>query len=170
MQIRQESPGQMAVYQSDAARRRAGTKVNEAIRERVINGSTAEEGGSSFGNRVYVQTGPSIARRIADIKPGDIIILQDAKLKGLKPYHQNIGQGAPVVAITDEYRSRKSTVKAYQACQQANNQVRDKPRTRDSHVSLHAVELVTCRLEDSKSGAIKISRAHMSTRADLSEP
>ena len=141
----------MTADQLNATWRRVGTQVNEVVRElfekskktvigdgtylgfvnavleRVPNTSTVQEGGSSFGYLIYVQSGPSVTRRIVDIKPGDIITLQDAKLKGpkgLRTYHQDVGQGVPVVAIIDEYRSRKSTVKAYQAYHQAGNQVR----------------------------------------------
>ena len=148
---KQQSPGQMTADQLKATWRRVGTQVNEVVRElfekskkgvvgdgsyvgfvnavldKVPNTSTVEVGASSFGYLIYVQTGPSVTRRVADIMPGDIIVLQDAKLKGhkgLKTYHQNAGQGTPVVAIIDEHRSRKSTVKTYQACQQAGNQVR----------------------------------------------
>ena len=58
--------------------------------------------------------------------PGDIITLQDVKLKGYKgiqTYHRNIGEGTPVVVIIGEYEPKKSEVKAYQASQHVGNQV-----------------------------------------------
>ncbi|KAF9644065.1 hypothetical protein BDM02DRAFT_3103478 [Thelephora ganbajun] len=117
-----------------------------AVLERVPNASTVEEGASSFGYLIYVQTGTSVTKRAADIMPGDIITLQDAKLKGhkgIQTYHQSIGEGTPVVAVVGEYDPKKSKVKAYQASQHVGNQT---------------VESVSYRLEDLKSGSIKIFR------------
>jgi myosin tail region-interacting protein MTI1 len=146
-----QSPDQMTADQLKATWRRVGAQVNEVVRElferskktvigdgtyvgfinavldNVPNASAVEEDASSFGHLIYVQTGPSVTRRVADIMHGDIIVLQDAKLKGykgLKPYHQNVGEGTPVVAVIDELRSKKSELKVYQACHQAGNQVR----------------------------------------------
>ena len=148
---RRQITGQMTQDQLKATWLRVGTQVNEVVRELsekskktaigdgtyvgfvnavldiVPNVSTVEADASSFGYLIYLQTGPSVTRRVAEIMPGDIIVLQDAKLKGhkgLKTYRKNIGEGTPVVAIIDEYRSRKSTVRVYQACQQPGNQVR----------------------------------------------
>ena len=98
-----------------------------AVLDMVPNASTVEEDASSFGYLIYTQTGSSVTKRAADIMPGDIIVLQDAKLKGhkgIQTYHQNVGEGTPVVAIIGEYEPKKSKVKAYQASQHVGNQVR----------------------------------------------
>jgi hypothetical protein len=105
-----------------------GTYVGfvNAVLDRVPNASPVEEGASSFGHLIYVQTGSSVTKRVADIMPGDIIVLQDAKLKGHKgihTYHQNVGEGGPAVAVIGEYEPKKSKVKAYQASQHVGNQV-----------------------------------------------
>ena len=105
-----------------------GTYVGfvNAVFDRVPNTSTVEEDASSFGYLIYVQTGSSVTKRAAEIMPGDIITLQDAKLKGhkgIQTYHRNVGEGTPVVAIVGEYEPKKSKIKAYQASQHVGNQV-----------------------------------------------
>ena len=98
-----------------------------AVLDRVPNASTVEEDASSFGYLIYVQTGSSVTKRAADIMPGDVITLQDAKLKGHKgihTYNQSVGEGVPVVAIVGEYEPKKSKIKAYQASQHVGSQVR----------------------------------------------
>ena len=141
------------------------------VLDRVPTASTVSEEDGSFGYPIYVQTGPKVTRRAADIKPGDIITLREAKLKGykgIKPYDQTVGKGTPVVAIVAEYRSRKSTVKAYQA----NQQIGDQVRCAMNHTKAilmrppQTVELVSYRLEDLKSGSIKISRVLECGRED----
>ena len=99
--------------------------VNTAL-DRVPTASTVSGEDASIGYPIYVQTGPKVTRRAADIMPGDIITLREAKLKGhkgIKHYDQIVGRGTPVVAIVGEFRSRKATVKAYQATQQTGDQV-----------------------------------------------
>jgi hypothetical protein len=105
-----------------------GTYVGfvNAVLDRVPNTSTVEEDASSFGYLIYVQTGSSVTKRAAEIMPGDIITLQDAKLKGhkgIQTYHRSVGEGIPVVAVVGEYEPKKSKVKAYQASQHVGNQV-----------------------------------------------
>lgn len=106
-----------------------GTYVGfvNAVLERVPTASTVEEDASSFGYPIYVQTGSLVTKRAADIMTGDIIVLQDAKLKGhkgIQAYHQTVGAGTPVVAVVAEYEPKKSKVKTYQASQHVGNQVR----------------------------------------------
>ena len=105
-----------------------GTYVGfvNAVLDRVPNTSTVEEDATSFGYLIYVQTGSSVTKRAAEIMPGDIITLQDAKLKGhkgIQTYHRSVGEGTPVVAIIGEYEPKKSKAKAYQASQHVGNQV-----------------------------------------------
>jgi len=97
-----------------------------AVLDKVPNASPVEEDATSFGYLIYAQTGSSVTKRAADIMPGDVITLQDAKLKGhkgIQTYHQNIGEGTPVVAVIGEYEPKKFKVKAYQASQHVGNQV-----------------------------------------------
>ncbi|TCD68515.1 hypothetical protein EIP91_010571 [Steccherinum ochraceum] len=100
----------------------------------------------SFGYLIYSQAGAALQRRASDIMPGDIIVLSEAKLKGhkgLQMYHQNVGMGDPVVAIVADFETKRSKVKVFQANQ---------------HIGQQSVESVSYRLEDVKSGIIKIYR------------
>ena len=148
--LRRQSEGQMTADQLTTTWGRVGIQVCEvavelfekskksligdgtfigfvnAVLDRVPNASPVEEDATSFGYLIYVQTGSSVTKRAADIMPGDIITLQDAKLKGhkgIQTYHRNIGEGTPVVAIIGEYEPKKSKIKAYQASQHVGNQV-----------------------------------------------
>ena len=98
-----------------------------AVLENVPTASAVLQGDeSSFGRPIYFQKGPSVSKRVGDIMPGDIITMENVKLRGvrgIKPYRQFVGERGPVVAIIREYRARKSVVKAYQACQQVGTQV-----------------------------------------------
>ncbi|KAI0070243.1 hypothetical protein K474DRAFT_1561172, partial [Panus rudis PR-1116 ss-1] len=101
-------------------------------------------GYDSFGYLIYAQTGAAVQRRVTDIMPGDIIVLHDAKLKGHKGiqiYHQNVGEAEPLVAVIADYEVKKTKVKVYQANQRVGHQT---------------VESVSYRLEDVKSGSIKV--------------
>jgi len=149
--LRRQSLGQMTADQLTATWGRVGIQVCEvavelfekskksligdgtfvgfvnAVLDKVPNASPVEEDATSFGYLIYAQTGASVTKRAADIMPGDIIILQDAKLKGhkgIQTYHQKIGEGVPVVAVIGEYEPKKFKVKAYQASQHVGNQVR----------------------------------------------
>ncbi|KAG1768504.1 hypothetical protein EDD22DRAFT_872083 [Suillus occidentalis] len=101
-----------------------------------------------WGYLIYVQTAGSVQRRIADILPGDVIAFWDAKLKGhkgLHTYSQTVGAGenGPLVGVVSEVESKKSKVRVWQANQ---------------HVGQQTVENVSYRLEDLKSGVVKVFR------------
>ncbi|EIN13051.1 hypothetical protein PUNSTDRAFT_111377 [Punctularia strigosozonata HHB-11173 SS5] len=99
-----------------------------------------------YGYLIYAQTGPSVQRRTSDILPGDVITLYDAKLKGHKGlgiYHQHVGEGEVCVGVVNEFEAKKSKVRVLQANQ---------------HVGHQTVENVSYRLDDLKSGMIKIYR------------
>ncbi|KAG6919231.1 hypothetical protein DXG01_008027 [Tephrocybe rancida] len=101
---------------------------------------------ASYGYLVYAQTGSAVQKRASDIMPGDILVLQDAKLKGhkgLQSYHQNVGIGQPLVGVVSEFEPKKSKVRLFQANQ---------------HVGQQTVEAVSYRLEDLKSGTVKVFR------------
>jgi len=100
----------------------------------------------NFGYLIYMQTGGSVQRRITDVMPGDVIMIQEAKLKGhkgLQSYNQTAGVGGPLYAIVSDYEMKKSKVRVFQANQ---------------HVGQQTVESVSYRLEDLKSGSVKIFR------------
>jgi len=119
--------------------------VNAVLR-RVPNALIVEGDAPPFGFLIYAQTGPSVTRRVVDFGVGDIIFLQDVKLKGrkgIKLYEQTAGAGTPVVAVIVQYEPRDSKVTAYQTSR---------------HVGGQAVESVSYRLRDLKSGTVEVFR------------
>ncbi|KAG1858863.1 hypothetical protein F4604DRAFT_1882823 [Suillus subluteus] len=102
--------------------------------------------GEDWGYLIYVQTAGSVQRRVSDILPGDVIAFWDAKLKGhkgLHTYSQTVGAGenGPFLGVVSEVESKKSKVRVWQANQ---------------HVGQQTVENVSYRLEDLKSGVVKV--------------
>lgn len=117
-----------------------------AVLNKVPNALPFDLDSSSFGYLIYAQTGSSVQKRTADIMPGDIVMLQDAKLKGhkgLQSYHQNVGEGEPLLGIIGEFDPKKLKLRVFQANQ---------------HVGHQTVESVSYRLEDMKSGTVKVFR------------
>ncbi|KAJ2934491.1 hypothetical protein H1R20_g2605, partial [Candolleomyces eurysporus] len=101
---------------------------------------------SDWGYLIYKQSGASVQKRASEIMPGDLIELHDAKLKGhkgLQAYHQNVGADEPVIGVISEFEPKKSKIKAFHANQ---------------HVGQQTVESISYRLEDLKSGTVKIYR------------
>ncbi|KAI9568521.1 hypothetical protein HD554DRAFT_2204976 [Boletus coccyginus] len=113
----------------------------------------ADDDDDDWGYMVYAQTGSAVQRRVSDILPGDVIAFWDARLKGHKGLHQytqtagtastTSGAGGPLVGIVSEFDGKKSKVRVWQANQ---------------HVGQQTVEIVTYRLEDLKSGQVKVYR------------
>jgi myosin tail region-interacting protein MTI1 len=103
---------------------------------------------TSYGHIIYTQSGPTVQRRITDIMPGDIIALFDTKFKGhkgLQSYHVHVGEHEPCVGIVSDYEPKKAKVRVFQASQQVAHQT---------------VENVSYRLDDLKSGSIKVIYEH----------
>ncbi|KAJ6583857.1 hypothetical protein DFH09DRAFT_1245711 [Mycena vulgaris] len=100
----------------------------------------------AWGYLVYSQAAGSVQKRLSDIMPGDIVALFDAKLKGhkgLATYSQTVGAGEPLVGIVSEFEPKKSKIRVFQANQ---------------HVGHQTVEAASYRLEDLKSGIVKVYR------------
>ncbi|KAJ7705051.1 hypothetical protein B0H17DRAFT_1156956 [Mycena rosella] len=100
----------------------------------------------AWGYLVYSQSAASVQKRLSDIMPGDIVVLFDAKLKGhkgLATYNQTVGAGEPLVGIVSEFEPKKSKIRVFQANQ---------------HVGHQTVEAASYRLEDLKSGIVKVYR------------
>ncbi|KAL1722823.1 hypothetical protein EV715DRAFT_191889 [Schizophyllum commune] len=98
----------------------------------------------AYGALVYAQQGQTVQKRVSEIMPGDVVLLRDAKLKGhkgLAAYSLSVGQGEDVVGIVGEFEGKKSKVRVFQANQ---------------HVGQQTVESVSYRLDDLKSGTIKV--------------
>jgi len=118
----------------------------KSVLHQVPNALYPASSDAPFGHLIYHQVGSSVHRRIGDILPGDIIVLQDAKLKGhkgIQSYHQTVGAGEAVIAIIADYEVKKIKIRVLQANQ---------------HVGQQSVESTSYRLEDLKSGTALIFR------------
>lgn len=124
-----------------------------------------------WGYVVYGQTGTTVQRRVVEIMPGDVISFWDAKLKGHKALHAysqtaGAGESGALVGVVSEYEPKKMKVKVWQANQHVGQQVslfRRLARKANGGLTPRAtqtVENVSYRLEDLKSGRVKVSSRH----------
>lgn len=83
--------------------------------------------GLNFGCLIYSQTGQTVHKRMSDVRPGDIVVIQKAILKGhkgLSSYHQEVGESEPAVAIVSSFEaSNKSKMKVLQFNQSIKQKV-----------------------------------------------
>jgi len=104
-------------------------------------------GQEEWGYLVYAQMGSAVQKRLSEIMSGDVVVFIYARFKGhkspLQTYSQHVGgAGEPVVGVVaSEVESKKTKVKVVQANQ---------------HVGQQTVESVSYRLEDLKSGTVKV--------------
>jgi len=100
-----------------------------------------------YGYLVYAQNGSSVQKRVSEILPGDIVEIHEGKFKGhkgLHTYHQNVGgSGESLLGIVGEFEAKKLKIRVFHANQ---------------HVGQQTVESVSYRLEDLKSGTVKVYR------------
>jgi hypothetical protein len=72
----------------------------------------------TLGTLVLEQNGASVVRRLDEPRPGDIVVLQDVKLKGKKGLHsytQSAGSvEIPVFGVCSEFEHKKNKVKVWQ--------------------------------------------------------
>ncbi|KAF9483580.1 hypothetical protein BDN70DRAFT_904154 [Pholiota conissans] len=119
----------------------------QAVFAAVPNAAPVPTPAGEWGYLVYVQNGPSVQKRASEIMPGDIVEIHDAKLKGhkgLQTYHQNVGgAGEILVGVVGEFEAKKTKIRVFHANQ---------------HVGQQTVESVSYRLEDLKSGVVKVYR------------
>jgi hypothetical protein len=99
-----------------------------------------------YGYLVYMQNGSAVQKRASDIMPGDVVEIVDAKFKGhkgIQTYQQHVGTGGegPLVGVVGEFEAKKTKIRVFQANQ---------------HVGQQTVESVSYRLEDLKSGVVKV--------------
>jgi len=116
-----------------------------------------------YGYLIYSQNGSVVQKRASDIMPGDIIEFLDARFKGhkgLHAYQQTVGgSGELVIGIVGEFETRKSKIKVFQANQHVGQQVSCYILQVEPGLSFscaQTVETVSYRLEDLKSGTIKV--------------
>jgi myosin tail region-interacting protein MTI1 len=104
----------------------------------------------TYGYLIYAQTGPSISKRITEILPGDILVVSPgSRFKGrhgLQTYQQVVGNEGVgeewVVGVVSEFEGgKKFKAKVLQANQK---------------VGQATTESVSYRLEDLKSGSVKV--------------
>ncbi|KAI0314153.1 hypothetical protein OF83DRAFT_470145 [Amylostereum chailletii] len=118
-----------------------------AVLAQVPNAAHPPAGSTEYGYLVYAQTGASVHARADEILPGDVVVLEEARLKGHKGLHAytlNVGEpGVPGLGVVAEFETKKVKIKALQANQ---------------HVGQATVESVSYKLEDLKSGTIKVYR------------
>ncbi len=99
--------------------------VAEALAE-VPNASASHEPGE-YGFLVYAQTAAQVHTRLADIMPGDVVVLEGARFKGhkgLHTYSMNAGESAPCMGLVSDFDPKKLKLKALQANQRVGQAVR----------------------------------------------
>lgn len=118
---------------------------------------------SGYGYLIYAQTGSAVQRRVCDIMPGDVVALFDVKLKGhkgLQLYNQHVGAAEPLVGIVSEFEPKKSKIKVFHANQHVGQQVCNCLTSGLASCtnlnSTQTVESVSYRLDDIKSGTVKV--------------
>lgn len=80
-----------------------------------------------YGILIYAQTGPQVHTRLTDVMPGDIAVLDGAKLKGYKGLHtysMSAGEGTPCMGVVSEFDVKKLKLKVLQANQRVGQAVR----------------------------------------------
>lgn len=139
----------------------------KAVLAQVPDAQRVSGEGEDWGYSIYVQSAGSVQRRVADILPGDVIAFWDAKLKGHKGLHTysqtvGVGENGPLVGVVSEVESKKSKVRIWQANQHVGQQVSLlrrwgwRPNNALTPKATQTVENVSYRLEDLKSGVVKV--------------
>jgi hypothetical protein len=80
-----------------------------------------------YGILIYAQTAAQVHTRVTDILPGDVVVLDAAKLKGYKGLHTysiSTGEGAPCMGVVSEFDVKKLKLKALQANRRVGQAVR----------------------------------------------
>jgi hypothetical protein len=80
-----------------------------------------------YGILIYAQTGPQVHTRLTDVMPGDIAVLDGARLKGYKGLHTysiSAGEGTPCMGVVSEFDVKKLKLKVLQANQRVGQAVR----------------------------------------------
>lgn len=139
-----------------------------AVLAQVSQAERSDKESEEWGYVVYAQEGTTVQRRVVEIMPGDVISFSEGRLKGYKglhPYSQSVGvgEGGPLVGVVSEVETKKSKVRVWQANRDVGQQVslfqrlrRKRHRGLMMPVATQSVELVSYRLEDLKSGHVKV--------------
>jgi myosin tail region-interacting protein MTI1 len=116
--------------------------VAEALAQ-VPNASPPHAPGE-YGFLVYAQTGAQVHTRLADIMPGDVIVLRGARLKGhkgLQSYNMSAGESTPCVGVVSDFDAKKVKLKALQANQRVGQTVRTNVISNATHHADYTVYL-----------------------------
>lgn len=105
--------------------------------------------GTSLGALILTQVGPTVVETGADEpRAGDIVLCSNADFrgkKGLAPYHTTLGSSLPIPAILVDMEPKKNKLRC----------ILQNP----SHSKKHHPEEISLRLDDLKSGILKIYRS-----------
>ena len=99
--------------------------VAEALAE--VPNASAAQGPGEYGFLVYAQTAAQVHTRLADIMPGDVVVLEGAKFKGhkgLHSYSMSAGESAPCMGVVSEFDPKKLKLRALQANKRVGQAVR----------------------------------------------
>jgi hypothetical protein len=99
--------------------------VAEALAE--VPNASAAQGPGEYGFLVYAQTAAQVHTRLADIMPGDVVVLESAKFKGhkgLHSYNMSAGVSAPCMGVVSEFDPKKLKLRALQANKRVGQAVR----------------------------------------------
>ena len=99
--------------------------ISEALAQ-VPNALPPQSPGE-YGILIYAQTAAQVHTRVTDIMPGDVVVLDAAKLKGhkgLHSYSMSAGENAPCMGVVSEFDVKKLKLKALQANKRVGQVVR----------------------------------------------
>ena len=166
-------PGQVTADELRGLWYRVGAQVGEAAtrllqrskRTTVGNGSyegfiaealsqvpnaSPPRGPGEYGILIYAQTAAQVHTRLTDIMPGDIVVLDGAKLKGYKGLHMysmSAGEGAPCMGIVSEFDVKKVKLKVLQANQRVGQAVRICVRALALMLNVYFLDCGICELQ-----------------------
>jgi hypothetical protein len=93
----------------------------------LVSNALPPQSPGEYGILIYAQTAAQVHTRVTDILPGDVVVLDAAKLKGIKGLHTyriTAGEGAPCMGVVSEFDVKKLKLKALQANQRVGQAVR----------------------------------------------
>jgi hypothetical protein len=96
--------------------------VAEALAE--VPNALATHGPGEYGFLVYAQTAAQVHTRLADIMPGDVVVLEGAKFKGHKGLHTYSMSVGECMGVVSEFDPKKLKLRALQANQRVGQAVR----------------------------------------------
>ncbi len=93
----------------------------------LVPNALPPQSSGEYGILIYAQTAAQVHTRVTDMLPGDVVVLDAAKLKGHKGLHTysiSAGEGAPCMGVVSEFDVKKLKLKALQANRRVGQAVR----------------------------------------------